>query len=125
MYRLIYTSRTITSVDRNVMEQIAYLSAGRNDTKNITGMLIYSGDIILQVLEGDQAVVENIYTNICRDTRHYEVTVIAEGAAPRREFPDTPMGFKVVKCKDKHSIVNALADDSPLMPQTSGDRMFA
>ena len=125
MYQIIYTSRTRASIDHRVMEQIAYLASGRNDTQNVTGLLIYSGNTIVQIIEGEQAAVQAVYDKICRDTRHYDVSILGEGVVARREFPDTPMGFKVVNSESKRCLVEALTDDSPLTCQNDSNRMFA
>lgn len=125
VYQLIYTSRAQSGIDTRTLEQIAYLSSGRNEVRDVTGILINAGDLILQVLEGEEFVVRDIFNTLCRDTRHYEVTVLCEGENTQREFPGVFMRFKSITCKTKRGLLNALTDDSPLMDISGGQRIFA
>lgn len=125
VYQLIYTSRTRSSIDESVTAQIAEDASVWNASQNVTGMLIHSGNVLVQILEGEEDAVQRIYQKVCRDTRHYEVAVLGEGHVTRREFPDTPMGFKAITNSDKRGLVTALTDDSPLMDHSGVGRIFA
>jgi hypothetical protein len=64
-----------------------------NKTSEVTGMLLYKGGKFLQVLEGDETVVEALYQKIVRDSRHRAAEVLLVGQRPVRQFPDWSMGF--------------------------------
>ena len=66
-----------------------------NSTRlGITGMLLYKGGNLMQVLEGDEATVRALYARIEADTRHKGLIVLMEGRRDSREFPDWSMAFR-------------------------------
>lgn len=125
VYQIIYTSRVRASIDERVTAQIAEDASEWNESQNVTGMLIHSGNMIVQILEGDEDAVQNIYQNVCRDTRHFDVSILGEGRVARREFPLSPMGFKAIKNKDKRALVTALTDDTSMVDDSGFGRIFA
>ena len=62
-----------------------------NQRFQITGALICRSDLYLQFLEGPASEIDRIYQNIRRDDRHVEITLLAEGGAQARLFPDWAM----------------------------------
>ena len=68
--------------------------ARRNNAENdITGVLLFNRDYFLQCLEGDAEDVRRTFRTISDDSRHREVTVIAEHEVADRSFPDWSMGL--------------------------------
>lgn len=89
LYHLIYQSHAKEPF--NLPQLIALLTQSHkhNSNKNITGLLLYlpSGQI-LQLLEGEESVVKNLYyEHIALDPRHTACTVLNEGPWARRSFP--------------------------------------
>ena len=66
---------------------IALLAARRVKAEKlrlgVTGALIISGDAFVQTLEGDEAVVRDLYATIAADERHDQLTVLEESTAER------------------------------------------
>ena len=90
--RLIYKSRATTDVVSN--EAIGHLvdqSAKANRARQITGLLLLSGNRYLQVLEGPYRDVNRLYGNIVRDTRHCDVELITFEAMESRYFDEWNM----------------------------------
>ncbi|MGS2717874.1 BLUF domain-containing protein [Eionea flava] len=66
-----------------------------NSQHNISGLLLYNGaSTFLQVLEGEQDIVEQLYLRISTDKRHHRVNCILKKAIEKRDFPDWKMGFR-------------------------------
>ena len=61
-------------------------------------MLLYHGRSFLQVLEGDEAIVQRLFSRIERDPRHHQVSVIDASTlfGERRSFGDWSMGFSAL-----------------------------
>lgn len=57
-------------------------------------MLLYGNEQFLQVLEGEEATVRTLYTHICRDPRHRDVTTYNDKPVARRSFADWRMAFQ-------------------------------
>ena len=87
-FRLIYRSHNRIPNDRRKAELGAIFSAARSTNKRlgVTGALLTSGDWFVQTLEGDEAVVRDLYARIGKDSRHERVVEIASGEVDGRVF---------------------------------------
>lgn len=90
--RLIYKSVATTDVVSN--ESINHLvqqAAQANNARQITGLLLLSGNRFLQVLEGPYSDVNRLFCNIVRDARHRDVELITFEPMESRYFEDWNM----------------------------------
>lgn len=71
-----------------------------NAGSGVTGMLLYGNATFLQVLEGEEAVVDALLETIRRDPRHTDLQVLYRKTIERREYSDWSMGFKRVADKE-------------------------
>jgi Sensors of blue-light using FAD len=67
-----------------------------NAERALTGMLLYIEGGFFQVLEGNDAVVDDVYGRISRDPRHSKVTLIIREPIAARSFSEWTMGFSTV-----------------------------
>lgn len=83
--RLVYRSRSSEDVTSNeTLRQLVGTCQESNDRVGITGLLIFSDECFLQVLEGPLQFVNVLYGNIVRDARHREVELLVfEQIGPR------------------------------------------
>ena len=63
-------------------------------------MLLYKDGNFMQLLEGEEATVRELYTIIIDDQRHCNVTTISEETTPERLFPSWSMGFQNLRMVD-------------------------
>ena len=92
MKRIKYISRFATHMSARDIERIAAQSAANNRKLGITGLLVASGGVFFQVIEGPDAAVDEIYSRILRDKRHQDVlTLRVEAGSLPRLFPDWEM----------------------------------
>lgn len=68
-----------------------------NQTHGITGMLFYRSGHFLQVIEGDNSIVETLYEKICSDSRHNAIKTLLEGDIDTRMFGHWDMAYKKVE----------------------------
>jgi hypothetical protein len=66
----------------------------RNAQDGITGMLLYSGGNIMQVLEGEESAVRATYSRIGKDPRHRNLVLLSDDEISERSFANWSMGFK-------------------------------
>jgi hypothetical protein len=78
------------------LKEILSASQVNNERDHITGMLLYSEDTFLQVLEGEKEALDKTYERILEDTRHKGVIELARGELAERNFPNWSMGFKTL-----------------------------
>ena len=92
MKRIKYVSRFAKPFSESELEQLAEQSAANNKDLDVTGVLITSGGIFFQVLEGPDDAVDGIFNAIKADTRHTDLVVLGiEGSVDNRIFPDWSM----------------------------------
>jgi hypothetical protein len=101
MLQLVYASSAICPFSATDLTLILHRSRPRNELYGVTGMLLYHSGSFLQVLEGPQEGVDNVYRHILRDRRHTAATVLLRQEISRREFEGWSMGFA-----DTSSILN-------------------
>ena len=73
---------------------ILNVSRNNNQKNSLTGMLLYGEGTFIQVLEGEEQVLDKTYEVVKADDRHKNIIKVAEGNIEKRNFPDWSMGFK-------------------------------
>lgn len=92
-YRLIYSSEATAEMGRADLEQMLEESRLRNVKRGITGVLVYTDGVFLQVLEGERDDVDDLMASLRRDPRHRNVTVIHEEETGGCIFPTWRMAY--------------------------------
>ena len=91
LYRLIYSS-TPFGFDSSILNGLLIDSRENNLKYNITGSLLCRADIYLQMLEGPEEKVLQIFDKIQKDDRHIDVEILLQQRdAKNRLFPDWAM----------------------------------
>ncbi|MEM9951663.1 MAG: BLUF domain-containing protein [Chloroflexota bacterium] len=85
--------------DAELMD-ILTIARKNNKTLNVTGMLLYRDGFFIQALEGEQAIVEDLYTKIAQDSRHKNIITVYQNEISKRLFMDWFMGFN--RLEDRH-----------------------
>ena len=86
--RVSYISKFSLPLTRDEIEQLAADAADRNRELGVTGMLMSTGGIFYQVLEGPREAVNTLFQKIAADTRHKDVLVLnAQEDIEDRQFP--------------------------------------
>jgi hypothetical protein len=96
MYYLIYLSTGNNWFNETQLQDILATSQINNRRDNITGMLLYGDGNFIQLLEGEEAMVQQTFNRISNDERHKSITHIAGGILAERNFPEWAMGFKAI-----------------------------
>ena len=96
LIHLIYASRVVNPLTPDDVISILDASRRNNRTLGITGMLLHCRGSLFQVLEGEEAAVDEMFSHIERDPRHDGVAIIIREALASRAFRDWSMGFAEV-----------------------------
>ncbi|MDE0472257.1 MAG: BLUF domain-containing protein [Ekhidna sp.] len=70
LFRLVYTSARSKHCNSKEIDKILEKSRNNNAKLGITGILIYTKDRFLQVLEGEKEKINKLYKTIEEDDRH-------------------------------------------------------
>lgn len=100
MIRLTYASTAIEDFKPEDLLELLKSCRINNGAKNITGILLYSHGTFFQVLEGAEAVVNDVFESIKKDKRHKDVTLIEKQTITERAFPYWSMGFEKIDSKE-------------------------
>lgn len=94
LIHLIYVSTAREEMNPTDLGDILDACMRNNSPRHVTGMLLYAGGSFMQVLEGEEAQVEEIFGRICRDPRHNDVIELERTVIPERSFEHWNMGFR-------------------------------
>ena len=76
IFRLTYLSKPVNPFTDADWDDIESKSVEANNSRDVTGLLIVSGDRILQILEGREDAVRELYTKIEADRRHTVIKLV-------------------------------------------------
>lgn len=93
LQQLIYTSAAKKELSSAELTQILEVSRRNNTRDELTGMLLFEDNTFLQVLEGEEEVVQRTYDRIARDPRHHRILLLARLEVEERSFQDWEMAF--------------------------------
>ncbi|MGB3466211.1 MAG: BLUF domain-containing protein [Cyclobacteriaceae bacterium] len=93
MISLIYMSQAVKPMSVQELTRIITYSRTHNESKDITGVLLYLNDKFFQILEGDSVEVTGLYSRIQQDKRHHSVTLLLSDTVDERIFNNWSMGF--------------------------------
>ena len=87
LVRLLYASRAAAPLTAAVMDSILAQSRKNNAPHGITGMLCFSEEIFLQVLEGGRDEVCELFNTIVRDPRNGGARILSYEEIAERRLP--------------------------------------
>lgn len=90
LYLISYISRATPEFHKH-WPDILETALDMNPQHDITGVLFQHQGLILQVLEGEKAKVQQLMQNIRADKRHYEVEVLINEPIKKRSFSNWSM----------------------------------
>lgn len=93
VHRLVYSSAATVEFSPDDLIVLLAKARANNDRMNVSGMLLHHEGSFLQVLEGDQEVVESLYSLIDKDDRHGDSRVLLREDEVERSFGEWTMGF--------------------------------
>lgn len=90
--RIRYVSRFAVSLSKEEIHELTRVSAENNAKLDVTGILMVSGDLFFQLIEGPPVKIEQLYRKIVFDPRHTDVLLLqVEEDIEERLFPDWSM----------------------------------
>ena len=124
-YRLIYKSKASPDVTDADFRTIAMFSSIWNKRQNISGLLLHYNGQIMQVLEGPEAAVKELYTKIERDKRHYDVTVEMSRSCNTPIFQEWSMGYRPLDSAEQMDAFFELTRENleSAIPQTANEEL--
>jgi len=110
LHYLIYRSQASRAVHEVTLPPLLRKARQYNQANFLGGLLLYARDQFLQVLEGPEPALSQLYTRIKADPRHFAVRTLAYGPIEERAFPDWRMAYAPVT----HSFIEKATGFLPL-----------
>jgi hypothetical protein len=92
LVRLLYASRSAAPLTPSLVDSLLEKSRTNNPRQGITGILCFSEDLFIQVLEGGRDEVCELFNAIVRDDRHRNVRILIYEEIRERRFGGWTMG---------------------------------
>lgn len=100
----IYASRAVNDFSQDGIVDLLSKARTKNASLGITGMLLYDDGSFFQVLEGEEAALDQLFSEISDDKRHQQVAKIISEAIPKRQFSDWSMGYAAISSDELKTI---------------------
>lgn len=94
MLSLVYVSNAARHFTEEELAALLNKSREKNARLDITGMLLYKDGAFMQVLEGPEDAVRELFRTIEADDRHKSVVTLLEWTIQKRQFADWKMAFR-------------------------------
>jgi len=94
MIQISYISQASAPMSAEQLLALLMQCRTNNLARDVTGMLLYGNGTFLQVLEGEEAVVDALVDRIATDPRHVGMRRLARRTVERRQYADWSMGFE-------------------------------
>ena len=94
VFFLVYVSSASLPFSGEDLRALLVTCRKNNAELGVTGMLLYKDGNFMQVLEGDEGAVRELYARIEADARHGGEITLQQGFTEGRQFPDWSMGFR-------------------------------
>ncbi|HNP29314.1 MAG TPA: phosphate-starvation-inducible PsiE family protein [Nitrospirales bacterium] len=104
MIQITYLSSATRAMSQGDLEDILKTARENNARLGITGMLLYGNKTFIQILEGEEGVVDELVKTIKRDPRHTNVQIVKKKPIDQHEYADWSMGFKRVSGEDFEAV---------------------
>lgn len=96
MHHIMYISKATIAVQEEELKEMLVQWRRNNERDNITGILLFSGDHYVQLIEGSAENLKKLFFKINHDYHHTNIIKLADGVITQRLFTDWSMGFQSV-----------------------------
>jgi hypothetical protein len=86
-----YISKATVAVPEKELKEMLAQWRKNNEKEDITGMLLYSGDHFVQLIEGPVENLKKLFHKISQDYHHTSIIKLADGKITHRLFADWTM----------------------------------
>lgn len=94
IFQLSYMSQSREPFSQEQLDEMLVKARENNDRLGVTGVLIYNKGVFLQLLEGSEEAVQEIFQKICLDPRHHHIQNFFENYTKQRMFENWSMAYQ-------------------------------
>ena len=104
MFSLVYVSSAVKPFSQQALADLLAKSRANNARLGISGMLLYKNGGFMQVLEGEESAVRQLYAKIGESHAHRCMLVLLQQQQATRDFADWSMGFRDLNALDSYAV---------------------
>ena len=109
MTTLIYDSIWTSTFTPDELELFLTTIRLENSRLNVTGILLYHNGNFIQIIEGENLIIADLFEKIKNDERHNQVIKLVDFKMKDRSYENWSMAFKVISKKDWTTIKEYLS----------------
>ncbi len=109
--QLIYVSSAVQPFTDQQLKDLLIMARDANGEHEVTGLLLYKSGNFMQVIEGSEDKIDQLYRNIMADPRHTGIIPLMQEPIEHREFSDWSMGFKKLSPEEVEGFSDFLTSD--------------
>lgn len=92
LIRCLYASRPTAPPSAQMLDDILAQSRRNNPARGVTGLLCFTSDVFMQVLEGGRDQLCDLFEIILKDSRHHQVRILVYEEILERRYSNWAMG---------------------------------
>lgn len=93
LYRLSFVSKSKSSLGFKFFYSLIQKSQERNNSRFISGRLVFNEKFFFEVIEGNRKMISNLYHRIAMDERHQQIELLSFEKIDQRIFDDWSGNF--------------------------------
>lgn len=97
MICMVYISSAKLGLTHGEILNIVEDSRVNNKKIGLTGLLLFNSGNFMQLVEGEEPVVDDLFKKIEKDRRHTDIKLLLKEPITHRNFSDWTMGFKNIE----------------------------
>lgn len=123
VFQLIYRSKANAYFNDDDLIRLLRQCRSKNIENKVTGLLLYGYGSFIQLLEGEDETVRQLYhRQIITDPRHHNPVILHQHYVPKRMFKDWSMAFRPL---DAGRINNLSGFTQPEQASKNGKNLLA
>lgn len=95
-----YKSEANASLNLLEFEALFNQTQLKNNSHNITGVLVKRDNVFFQILEGNPIIIDTVYEEIKKDHRHSNILELLNKSITQLNFKSFDIGYAVIKDTD-------------------------
>lgn len=105
---LIYRSQSDEVWTPQALTALTERASQKNNAQTVTGILLFNGQSFFQVLEGQESVIDTLFSVISQDPRHYNVVELMRDYTAVRRFENTGMRLFDLRIHDTGTVTSEI-----------------
>lgn len=120
---IIYKSEAVPNFSMEAIEEMLFKAKRFNSENRITGFILFANRQFVQLIEGEEKTINQLYKKIQEDIRHQNVAILLNKENDRRIFPDWFMSFYNFSNLDEDTARKRLLLESFLSRQDNSEQV--